>query len=234
MEDGHGEYLRLVLLGYKNEVASNSLTQQAYLVILKAIRNLYLEPGKSFLEREITDLLEMSRTPVHEALIRLEMEGWLKVIPRKGFKVEPILRRIIIEISEITEVLDGLAVELATNIISNEELDRLDRLIDKQEEAMYNKNLKTYVAVDQEFHNLIVDQSRNNRLIKAMANYSDQLYRARLYTINARKLPIQSIQEHRAIVAAIRAKNKIAARELMQGHRHRGSLEIADIIKKKS
>jgi len=221
------------LLAYRDTVSDETLTHQAYLTIRHAIHHLELKPEKSFLEREIAEMLDISRTPVHSALIRLEMDGWLEIIPRKGIKVAPIEAQNIKEISQITEVLDGVAVELAMNVLSNEQLDFLEELILKQEEYLFNNDLNGYVDVDHQFHGLITNHSKNTALINMLENYSDQLFRARLYTIENRKFQTRSIKEHRAIVASIRAENGPAARKLMERHRHRGNKEIVNIIENK-
>lgn len=226
--------LKNTLLSYKKEVNEDRLPQRAYIIIRKAIRNLQLQPSESFLEREIAEMLEMSRTPVREALIRLEMDGWIKLIPRKGFSVEPIIKENIEQMFQIAEALDGLAAELATLNMDEGHLEILDSLIKSQEKYMLENNLKAYADVDDQFHNLIVEYSQNQRLKSVMDSHSDQLYRARLFTINDRKLPVRSIKEHRAIVAAMRAQDSKAAQTLMHTHRNRGCQEILGIIESKS
>jgi len=221
------------LLAYRDTVSDETLTHQAYLTIRYAIHHLKLKPEESFLEREIAEMLDISRTPVHSALIRLEMDGWLEIIPRKGIKVAPIESQNIKEISQITEVLDGVAVELAMKVLSNKQLDFLEELILKQEEHLFNNDLNGYVDIDHQFHGLITEKSENTALINMLENYSDQLFRARLYTIEGREFPTRSIKEHRAIVASIRAENGTAARKLMERHRHRGNREIVKIIENK-
>ncbi len=226
--------LAQTLRAYKTKAQGTSLTQKAYWILLTAIRELTLQPGKSFLEREIVDLLEMSRTPIHEALIRLEVEGWITIIPRKGFTVAPILEATITEISQISESLDGLAAQLAAENMANQDIAQLEMEITLQEKAMYDNDLKEYVNIDQKFHQLIINHVSNNRLKTLIGSYSDQLYRARLYTINDRQFPMHSIQEHRAIVAALQIKDGSAARQLMEFHRERGGKEIAHIIQQKA
>ncbi|WKA57063.1 GntR family transcriptional regulator [Planococcus shenhongbingii] len=225
--------LKKTLLRYKEEANEDRLPQQAYIIIQKAILNLQLQPNESFLEREIIEMLEMSRTPVREALIRLEMDRWIRLIPRKGFSVEPIIKENIEQICQIAEALDGVAAELATLNIDEEHLEILDALIASQENHLNENNLKAYLDVDNQFHNLIVEYSQNERLKNIMDSHSDQLYRARLFTINERKLPVRSIKEHRAIVAAMRAQDSKAAQLLMHSHRHRGGQEILGIIESK-
>lgn len=225
--------LKKTLLLYKEEVNEDRLPQRAYVIIQKAIRNLQLQPNEAFLEREIIEMLEMGRTPVREALIRLEIERWIRLIPRKGFSVEPIIKENIEQICQIAEALDGVAAELATLNVDEEHLEILDSLIESQEKYLNENNLKAYLDVDNQFHNLIVEYSQNERLKNIMDSHTDQLYRARLFTINERKLPIRSIKEHRAIVAAMRAQDSKAAQLLMHSHRNRGGQEILGIIESK-
>lgn len=225
--------LKKTLLLYKEEANEDRLPQQAYIIIQKAIRNLQLQPNEAFLEREIIDMLEMSRTPVREALIRLEMDRWIRLTPRKGFSVEPIIKENIEQICQIAEALDGVAAELATLNSNEAQLEILDSLIASQEKYLAENDLKAYLDIDNQFHNLIVEYARNERLKNIMDSHSDQLYRARLFTINERKLPVRSIKEHRAIVAAMRAQDSRAAQLLMHSHRHRGGQEILGIIESK-
>ncbi len=222
------------LLDYKEKLSNETLTQQAYLTIRKAIYQLELKPNESFLEREMAEMLKMSRTPVHSALIRLDMDGWGTIIPRKGFTVAPIEAQSIKEISQITEVLDGVAVELAVDCITEEELNYLDSLVVEQEKALLSENLNKYVEIDHQFHDYINERSGNDTLLRILNSYTDQLFRARLYTIDERLLPVHSIREHEAILAALRAKSGSAARNLMEIHRRRGNLEIINIIHEKS
>ncbi|WP_416143742.1 GntR family transcriptional regulator [Planococcus koreensis] len=225
--------LKKILLQYKEEANEDRLPQQAYIIIQQAIRNLQLQPNEAFLEREIIDMLEMSRTPVREALIRLEMDRWIRLTPRKGFSVEPIIKENIEQICQIAEALDGVAAELATLNMEEKQLDMLDSLIARQEKCLDENNLEAYLDADNQFHHLIVEYSRNERLQNIMDSHSDQLYRARLFTINERKLPVRSIKEHKAIVAAMRAEDSKAAQLLMHSHRHRGGQEILGIIESK-
>lgn len=222
------------LLTDKKKFSEETFSSQAYLTIRNAINHLELEPGESFLEREIAEMLDMSRTPVHSALIRLEMDGWLDIIPRKGITVSPIKAQNIKNISQITEALDGVAVELALGNLTDDHLSRLENLINQQEACLVENDFETYVDIDHEFHGLITTNCNNEELIKLLESYSDQLFRARLYTIDDRVLPLRSINEHKAILAALQAENGMAARTLMETHRNRGNKEIVKIIEEKT
>jgi DNA-binding GntR family transcriptional regulator len=206
------------------------LPQRAYHIIRLAIRDLVLAPGKTVLEREMAEKLGMSRTPVREALVRLETEGMVRLIPRRGFIVEPIEKEALQEIYEIYATLDGLAVEKATRKVSSFELDKLESLVLQQETAIENGDLKKWASLDDQFHFHIIQYANNKRLNSLMDIHSDQLYRARLFTINHRPLPVQSIVEHKAIVSCMRARDGEAARVIMQSHRKRARKEILSAL----
>ena len=212
------------------EYGEYRLPQRAYHIIRIAIRDLILPPGKTILEREMAEVLQMSRTPVREALVRLETEGLVRIIPRRGFIVEPIERDDLNQIYEIVETLDGLAVNLASTKVGEEEINQLEKLIEQQEEALEQEDLKKWAILDDQFHNLIIKFADNKRLNASIDIHSDQLYRARLYTINHRPVLTKSITEHKAIIACMKTGEGAAARLVMQAHRNRARKEIVDAL----
>ncbi|MBP1155828.1 MULTISPECIES: GntR family transcriptional regulator [unclassified Paenibacillus] len=207
------------------------LPQRAYLAVRHAIRHLQLSPGQTVLERTLADILGMSRTPVREALVRLELEGWVRLIPRRGFVVAPIVVDDLQQIYEVVEALDGIAGRLATGRVTPEELQQLELLIEKQENALANDDLLEWTDLDDQFHNGIVDLAKNPRLRGIMDNQSDQLYRARLFTIQHRPQPTRSIMEHKAILAVMKAGESEAARTMLQSHRFRARNEILEVLR---
>lgn len=208
------------------------LPQRAYHIIRLAIRNLILPPGKTILEREMGEVLEMSRTPVREALVRLETDGLVRLIPRKGFIVNPIEKADLKEVYEIVGTLDGLAIELATEKINQEEILQLESIIMEQEKALESEELKKWAILDDHFHALIVGFAQNKRLSTIIEGFSDLTYRARLYTISDRPVPLRSITEHKAILKCMEAKDAIAARQVMQSHRNRARQEILNSLER--
>lgn len=202
------------------------LPQRAYAILRYAIRNLVLPPGRTILEREVAEILEMSRTPVREALVRLENDEALQLIPRRGFYVEPIEKNDLSDIYQLSATLDGLAIELAALQMNNEAINKLESLVDKQQEALNKKEFSRWAKLDDEFHSEIVKCSTNESLNKVIGIYSDKLYKARLFTINHRPSPDMSIIEHRAMIACLRAKDAKAAKVLMESHRRRAQKEI--------
>lgn len=209
-----------------DENEESRLPQRAYLAIRHAIRHLQLSPGQTVLERELAEMLGMSRTPVHESLVRLEAEGWVKIIPRRGMIVSPIVAEDLLQIYEVVEALDGIAGKLATSRATHEELNHLEHLIAEQENALEANDLLTWTELDDQFHDYIVDLAQNPRLRGIVDSQSDQLYRARLYTIRFRPIPTHSVIEHKAILAVMRAGDPEAVRTILQSHRYRARNEI--------
>lgn len=206
------------------------LPQRAYHTIRLAIRDLILPPGTALLEREISEALQMSRTPVREALVRLELEGVLRLVPRRGFIVAPIEQEDLKEVYEIITRLDSLAIETATANALDAELDHLDAIIEEQQAALLNGDLKQWSLLDDSFHTAIIDYAHNKRLKAVIDSFADQSYRARLFTIEKRPIPLHSITEHKAIVFCMRAKDGKAASMLIESHRKRAQKEILEVL----
>ncbi|MFC7688076.1 GntR family transcriptional regulator [Ureibacillus sp. GCM10028918] len=225
--------LALVIRAFLSTLDVNGesrLPQRAYLAIRHVIRHLQLPPGQTVLEREMTEILGMSRTPVRESLVRLETEGWVRLIPRRGFIVAPLVADDLQQIYEVVEALDGVAGKLATGRATHKELNQLEDLIKQQEKALELNDLLAWTELDEQFHNYIVDLAQNPRLRGIVDSQSDQLYRARLYTIEFRPSPTRSVIEHKAILAVMRAGDPEAVRTMLQSHRYRARNEILETL----
>ncbi len=207
------------------------LPQRAYSILRNAIRELRLSPGQMVLERELAHSLGMSRTPVREALVQLQAEGLLRLVPRHGLQVAPLAPDELQEIYEIVEGLEGQAVRLAAERATPAGVAELERLLKSDVAALEAEDLLAWVEADDRFHSKIVELSGNGRLRQLMANYDAHLFRARLMTIRLRPRPTKSTQEHRAVIAAVRAHDAERAQALYQAHRHRARNEILGILR---
>ncbi len=181
-----------------------------------------LAPGTTLLENEVAKLLAMSRTPIREALIKLEEERLVAVRPRRGFTV---LEQSIDDLVEIYEVFSTLEVRAARLAASRDAdpavLDRLDRLVDQMERATAKEDITHWSHLDDVFHADIVSLCGNSRLQATLRSYWDEQYRVRMAIVPLRPLPVQSDTEHRAIVKAIRERDPDRAEALHRRHRER-------------
>jgi DNA-binding GntR family transcriptional regulator len=135
------------------------------------------------------------------------------------------------QIYEVVEGLDGIACSLATKRATTNELDQLDYLVEEQEKALEQGDLLAWTDLDEQFHQAIIDLAQNPRLRGIMDSQTDQIYRARLYTIKFRPNPLHSIMEHKAIVMVMRTGEPEAAHIMLQSHRYRAGNEILNAIR---
>lgn len=208
------------------------LPERAYRALRLAIRGLSLYPGQMVLEQEAADALGMSRTPVREALTRLESEGLVRRMPRRGFAIAPLEAAAMQEVYEIVEGLESMAVGLAAGRADESMLRPLDESIARQQLALERDDLTAWVAEDERFHALLLELCGNTRLRQLVESYEDHLHRARLLTIHARPKPVRSTAGHQAVLAAIRVGDEQGARALHQTHRRRGRQEILAILQR--
>lgn len=179
-----------------------------------------LSAGSDHLESELATRLGMSRTPVREALLRLEAQGLLEVRPRKGVRITPLSPRDMAEIYDVLTELEGLAVaNAASRGLTNEDLTLLDLAINDMDAALVVDQREDWAEADDVFHKELVRLGNNNRLRMLAEMMSDQVRRARLVTLYMRPTPTKSNDDHRQVVDAIRAGDAITAQKIHRQHR---------------
>ena len=210
-----------------------SLPYQAYLEIKRRILDNELSPNVIMLEKELADLLGMSRTPVREALIRLSNEGLVEVRPRHGMRVLPLSAEDMIEIYQILTALETQAVEMvAKKGLDNEELKLLNNTVDEMDEALATDDLERWSQADERFHMQLVEFSGNKRLVNIVNNHFDQSYRARRFTLHLRPKPLNSNSDHRCIVSAIEERDPKKAAECHREHREKSAETLMKLLTK--
>ena len=208
-----------------------SFASQAYTTIKGNILENRYPPGHQALEQELATELGMSRTPVREALVRLEREGLVELIPRRGMRVVPLSPA---DMKEIYEVLAGL--ETAALALMNGkdpasvDLDLLENCLQKMEDALARNDLGSWAEADAHFHQALLSLCNNRRLVDMAATLSDQAHRARMITLRLRPLPNRSNIEHRQVLDAIRQGQWETARRLHHQHRTRTAETLLEIL----
>lgn len=191
-----------------------------------AIRKGILKPGQRIMEIKLAKELGVSRTPVREAIRKLELEGYVVMMPRRGTYVADMSIRDINEIFEIRTALESLSNGLAAEHITEDELEHLQRLLvviggyikeyedGPDREAAMDKIVKT----DIEFHDLLYHAARNNRLVGIISNLRDQLTRFRTLSMSYPGRLEATLDEHREIVETIANGDGRAARKAAVHH----------------
>jgi DNA-binding GntR family transcriptional regulator len=208
-----------------------SLVERAYREIKHRILHNQYGPGYQALEQEIADELGMSRTPVRESLIRLEKEGLVQCIPRRGMRVVPLSLDDLMEIYDVLTCLETMAAELlARKRPEAGELADLEQALAAMEAAMAADDLEAWAEGDDRFHRALLGLCGNRRLEEIAKTFRDQVYRARLATIRLRRNPEQSGLEHRAVLDAIMRGDWRRAREAHFRHRLRAKEFATEIL----
>ena len=151
------------------------LREVVFETLRDAIRKGILKPGERLMEIHLAEQLGVSRTPVREAIRKLELEGYVIMMPRRGTYVSNLSIKDINEVFEIRTSLDSLASGLAAERITDEELEHLQRLLVVIGEAIKEKNMEKIVEADTKFHDILYQASRNNRLVGIIYNLREQL-----------------------------------------------------------
>lgn len=197
-------------------------------IVYRKIKNKILSNefplGYQALEQEIAALLGVSRTPVREALIRLDKEGLVELIPRRGMYVRPLVPDDMREIYEVLTCLESTAAELlARRKPGKAVLAPMERAIDAMDTALARDDLDSWAEADAEFHNALLQLCGNRRLAEFAETVRDQGHRARLATLRLRPRPTRSNVDHRAVLNAIRSGDWRKARNTHEAHRKRAS-----------
>jgi len=203
--------LPVILDGYKplREIVFESMRE--------AILNGILEPGERLMEIQLAEEMGVSRTPVREAIRKLELENFVVMIPRKGAYVAGVSSKDVADVFEIRSALEGLAAGLAAERITEDELEQMERVLFFRASEI-EMDLEQFVKSDTDFHALVYKASRNERLIQILANLREQIQRFRATSLAVPGRHKLAIEEHRMIVEALRNHNSEEAQSLAMAH----------------
>jgi DNA-binding GntR family transcriptional regulator len=213
----------------------SSLVDDAYAALRTAIRDASFAPGYQASEQEIALRLGMSRTPVHEAAIRLQEDGLVRVLPRKGILILALAPDDMREIYDVVIAMDGRAAELVAALPEAVRLAAartLDAHTDAMAEAHARGDLPGWGLADGAFHAALITEARNGRMSRIVQAINDQSHRARMLTLNLRQTLDASIAEHRRVAQAIRAGAADAALEAARQHRIRARDELLPLLER--
>lgn len=170
-----------------------------------------LKPGERLMEIHLANKLGVSRTPIREAIRKLELEGLVTMIPRRGAEVAQITGKSLQDVLEVRRSLDALCAELACERISDAEIAALEAACKEFEEATYTRDARVIAAADVALHDIIIKATDNNRLVQLVNNLAEQMYRYRFEYIKDYSMHGRLVEEHRVIFEAIRKKDKVTA-----------------------
>jgi DNA-binding GntR family transcriptional regulator len=177
-----------------------------------------LKPGERLMEVQLAEKMGVSRTPVREAIRKLELEGWVSMIARKGAQVAGLSIKDIMDVLEVRASLDGLATALSAARISEDELKELNNIYMQFTNHMEKENLAGQIKKDVEFHEIIYRSSRNDKLMQIISNLREQVQRFRVIYLKDYSSQQGLVKEHLDIIEAISARDQDRAYKVAQKH----------------
>ena len=192
-----------------------------------------LEPGERLMEIQLAERLGVSRTPIREAIRKLELEGLVLMIPRKGAEVAKISEKSLRDVLEVRRSLEELAAELACQRMDAEALKDLEDAQKAFIQAVESGETMTMAEADEHFHDVIYMGTGNTRLVQILNNLREQMYRYRLeYIKDAEKRQILLV-EHESILRAIRSRHVAEAKEAVRAHIDNQEITVSKNIKER-
>ncbi|RDU23469.1 GntR family transcriptional regulator [Anaerosacchariphilus polymeriproducens] len=190
-----------------------------------------LKPGERLMEIQLAERLGVSRTPIREAIRKLELEGLVLTIPRRGAEVAKMTEKNMREVLVVRKALEVLAVEIACEVITQPQIVELKEVAKAFEQSMNSKDLKKIAEADVRFHDLIYQSTGNKRLVQILNNLREQIYRYRIeYLKDASTYP-SLLQEHQALIEGLKNRDKEFVKDIMNRHIENQERTVINIIR---
>ena len=210
-----------------------SLGQHVFENLKQAIIRGEVAPGDRLVESRLADALDISRTPVREAIHKLEREGLLRRLPKGGFAVMNLSREDIEETFGIRCALESYAARLAAENYSEEELLPLEEKIGEFQKFLDKGQLDELPRINTEFHNLFYALSRSPKLIKMINDLRDQIFRFRKILLKKDKWAEGSNEDHKKMLEAIRERDVNRVEKVVKQHIARGLRIVLNAIEER-
>jgi len=209
------------------------LRDVVFQTLREAILKRVLKPGERLMENQLADEMGVSRTPVREAIRKLELEGFVVVFPRKGAYVSEVSYKDVHEVYEIRAALESLACGLAAERVTPDEIEEMQRYLVEESEYLYNDDFLLTVNTDVYLHALIYNAARNEKISSLISKLKDQVFRLRSTSILLPGRKKESLLEHQEVIEAISRGNVELAQKLGQEHVEHAEQAMLELLGKK-
>lgn len=218
----------------KTDIIENkSLADKAYYVLRRAVLTNVLVAESLWSDRELCEKFDLSRTPVREAILRLQLEQLVQIVPRKGMRVMPLRLEDVRDIHQVTKALElEAALLIAKSDDRDEVLAKIKDSVEEMERAMETEDRDAWVLADTRCHFAVVDMCGNKRLADMYHAQRGLTDRARYFALHIRELPMQSTVEHRQMYEALLKRDSQELEKLYRQHWDRTTEEMLTIIER--
>jgi DNA-binding GntR family transcriptional regulator len=206
-----------------------SFRQHAYDEIKNAIINHVIVQGEVLYERNLSEKLGISRTPLRAALQMLEVEGWLKAVPRKGVFISSILEKDVDEVLHLRRANESLVMELIIPRITDQDIEKLEQIYIRQKEQ--EDQNQTFIMVDKDFHMFLTELAGNNRLTQLMHNLSDLMRWFGIVALKSADRKVRTLEEHRVIIDGLRKRDVELAKKAVTDHIEHTRMAVLEALR---
>lgn len=213
--------------------ARKSLGQDVFEYLKNVIIDQTIAPGSRLVESKLADMLGISRTPLREALHKLEREDWIEKIPSGGFQVVTLTREEIEQTFGIRSVLEAYAARLAAENCRDCDLIPLEKKMAEYQTCLEsNKNRDKLLIINTQFHDLLYALSNSPKLIKMINQLRAQISRFRQIILKQEEYAQTSNDDHIKMLTAIKARDGKTVEQLVRAHIIKGkNVVLAQLIK---
>ena len=209
------------------------LREIVFTTMREAIINGDFKPGQRLMEVQLAEQMGVSRTPVREAIRKLELEGLVVMVPRKGAYVAGLSSEDVKEVLEIRAVLEGLAASLAAKNASAADIEQLQEIVEKFKVAAEEKDVVKLINFDSDFHDVMYRASKNKKLIQLISALREQVQRFRVAYFTKIRSTQTLIEEHNDLVSSIVNNEPDRARAIAEKHISTTEKRITSIEEKR-
>ena len=209
-----------------------SLGQNVFEYLKKAIIDQTIEPGSRLVESKLADMLGISRTPLREALHKLEREDWIEKIPSGGFQVVKLTKDEIEQTFGIRSVLEAYAAQLAAEKHQEKDLIPLEKKMMECQKCLGDKDSTKLEQLNTEFHDLLYSLSQSPKLIKMINQLRAQIARFRKIILTDEGYAEQSFKDHIEMLEAIKNRDGQTVEHLVRQHILKGKKIVLNNLEK--
>lgn len=208
----------LLTASHQRRHQNNSQSEVAYRVLKEKIVTLQLPPATLLNEAELMAELNLGRTPIREALQRLVLENLVVIWPRRGTIVADLNMSDLQKVFELRLELETFGVRLAAERATAEQINQMEKLFEAADAIIHQGDYHQLIHLDVDAHRLLAQAAHNEFLEEILDRLHTQVLR--LWYVSLHKVPRlpEAIEEHRDIIAAIKARDGVRAAEIMRAH----------------
>lgn len=193
-----------------------SLTEYVMEYLKQEMEKGNLKPGSRINEKNLCKVLGVSRTPIREALLQLDKEGFVEILPRRSIRIKKLTLKEIEDIYNTIGILEAEAAQKACEKISEEDIERMEKLYQKMEKALIKNNFLSYMEFNRELHNIHIKLCGNDVLQEIISKLRSRLYDFPRIILTIPEWEEKCMKEHKELIELFKKKDKKAIKTLIR------------------